>query len=636
MADIKNFGIKGVGDSVQFGKAGGLLSYSTGDTEFTISADLVGQLVPTKNAHLASKSYVDSVAQGLDVKESCRAASTVDIPDLTAPGAIDGVTLATGERVLLKDQATASQNGLYELNGSGELVRTADGADGAMTSGAFTYISEGTANAGKSFVLSTPDPIVVGTTNLTFTQFAGAGTITAGAGIDITGGVVSVDIPNLPLHAQANIIDTDEMMIYDVTGVALKKTTIADLKAEIAGGLSSNSLTRDDSSLVLTDADDVNDSTTELLLTFNSTGTPVVHKFDLDGLQVAGDATVSNLGHSLDASDFVVPHVDTTGKLAKDDNFYYDPTENGGTLHVPNITGGVTGTVTQAQVIGVATQIPFGNTDNTLTSEADLTYDATGNVLSVGTMAVDGTNQSITGGAVDTDITIIPNGAGNVVIGNSGAGEIRADAGQSLTLGGDTLFLEGDTITLGSSTTPANLFGTFSGGSAVNHLVVSSSDTAVELDDFLGTIGLSFDSTTQKIKVLNQTAADYATGLTDNDLVNKKALDDALATATAPGTIATAVASAVDLSADNASLLTLPAVAVTILSVRVNVTVAGSGGVDLASTAGTIMPAADNDPSIAAIYMSDVYSVEAASSVVGLTSNGSTGTADIIVEYRIN
>jgi hypothetical protein len=122
----------------------------------------------------ATAAYVDSVAAGLDPKGSVRAATTANI-SLSGLQTVDGVALVAGDRVLVKDQTTPSQNGIYVV-AAGAWARASD-FDGSpaseVTSGAYCYVTEGTVNGGTAFILSTPDPIVLGTTGLSFTAFTG-------------------------------------------------------------------------------------------------------------------------------------------------------------------------------------------------------------------------------------------------------------------------------------------------------------------------------------------------------------------------------------------------------------------------------------------------------------------------------
>ena len=160
---------------------------------------------------LVNKSYVDAVANGLDVKASVKVATTANLAatynngngTLTASSngaiAVDGVTLSANDRVLVKDQTTQTQNGFYKVTATGSggaafvLTRTPD-ADAAseLTGGAFTFVEEGTANADNGYVLTTNGTPTLGTTNITFEQFSGAGQISAGAGLTKTGNTIDV------------------------------------------------------------------------------------------------------------------------------------------------------------------------------------------------------------------------------------------------------------------------------------------------------------------------------------------------------------------------------------------------------------------------------------------------------------
>ena len=160
---------------------------------------------------LVNKSYVDAVANGLDVKASVKVATTANLAatynngngTLTASSngaiAVDGVTLSVNDRVLVKDQTTQTQNGFYKVTATGSggaafvLTRTPD-ADAAseLTGGAFTFVEEGTANADNGYVLTTNGTPTLGTTNITFEQFSGAGQISAGAGLTKTGNTIDV------------------------------------------------------------------------------------------------------------------------------------------------------------------------------------------------------------------------------------------------------------------------------------------------------------------------------------------------------------------------------------------------------------------------------------------------------------
>ena len=151
---------------------------------------------PVNTQDAATRGFVEATAQGLDVKDSCVAATTGNITISTALNngdTLDGVTLSTNDRVLVKDQNTSSENGIYVVGSS--PARADDLAAGSDAAGMFTFVEQGTVNADNGFVCtSNKGSAVVGTNNLTYAQFSGAGQITAGDGLDKSGNTLSVDL----------------------------------------------------------------------------------------------------------------------------------------------------------------------------------------------------------------------------------------------------------------------------------------------------------------------------------------------------------------------------------------------------------------------------------------------------------
>lgn len=128
---------------------------------------------------LVTLQQLQAVQRGVDWKDSVRAATTTNGALSTAYAngqVIDGVTLATGNRILLKDQTTGSENGIYTVNASGAPTRAVDAdSSSEVTGGMAVTVTEGTANGDKVFVLTTNDPITLGTTALSFTPLGGGG-----------------------------------------------------------------------------------------------------------------------------------------------------------------------------------------------------------------------------------------------------------------------------------------------------------------------------------------------------------------------------------------------------------------------------------------------------------------------------
>jgi len=169
---------------------------------------------PTDAAHIATKGYVDAARQGLDVKQSVRVATTAAInlsSDLNNGDTIDGVTLVTGDRVLVKNQGTALENGIYVATASGAASRSSDAngtADtGELKSGTFTFVEEGTVNSDKGFVVSTNGTITVDTTGIAWTQFSGAGSFTSGDGLSQDGNTIHVNVTANRTAIVADAID---------------------------------------------------------------------------------------------------------------------------------------------------------------------------------------------------------------------------------------------------------------------------------------------------------------------------------------------------------------------------------------------------------------------------------------------
>jgi len=218
---------------------------------------------------LVNKTYVDSVANGLDVKASVRVATTANLSanynngagTLTATSngaiAIDGVTLSLNDRVLVKNQSVAAQNGFYKVTttGSGSavfvLTRTPD-ADAAseLTSGAFTFTEEGTANADNGYVLSTNGAIVLGTTSINFEQFSGAGQISAGNGLTKSGNTIDAvgTADKISVSADAITIASTYIGQTSITtlGTITTGTWNGSVIGEVYGGTGQSSYTTGD------------------------------------------------------------------------------------------------------------------------------------------------------------------------------------------------------------------------------------------------------------------------------------------------------------------------------------------------------------------------------------------------------
>ena len=145
---------------------------------------------PTAVTDAASKSYVDTVAEGLDAKQSVKYASTVNL-SLTGGATIDGQSTTTGDRVLVKDQTAPAQNGIY-IVAVGAWTRALDADAWAEFPSAYVWVEEGTTQADTGWVCTVGQTGTLNTSAINWTQFSGAGQITAGAGITKTGNTIDV------------------------------------------------------------------------------------------------------------------------------------------------------------------------------------------------------------------------------------------------------------------------------------------------------------------------------------------------------------------------------------------------------------------------------------------------------------
>lgn len=203
-------------------------SFSFGSQLLTSLAD------PVSNQDAATKYYVDSVAQGLDIKASVVTASTANITTLSGLLTVAGVTLTAGQRVLVKNQTASEDNGIY-LASATAWSRSPDANTWDELVSAFVFVEEGT-NADTGWVCTINAGGTLGTTPITWTQFSGAGTYTNGTGLTLTGNVFS--ITNTAV-TPASYGDASKTLTATVNAqgqlTALADTSIAIANTQVSG-----------------------------------------------------------------------------------------------------------------------------------------------------------------------------------------------------------------------------------------------------------------------------------------------------------------------------------------------------------------------------------------------------------------
>ena len=225
---------------------------------------ITGLGTPTDSTDAATKAYVDAVSEGLHIHPAARAAILTNVAIATALENGDtagGVTLATGDRILLNGQTNGAENGIYVVQASGQALRATDFDTATeVDSGDFIFVSAGTyANTGW---VQTLKPATIGTDPISFTQFSGAGTFTAGNGLTLNGTVFSIDTT----ITQARVADVSDTEIGYLNGVTSGIQSQINTKAPTADPTFTGTVTIPNGSSL--------GAPTSLTLT-NATGLPV-------------------------------------------------------------------------------------------------------------------------------------------------------------------------------------------------------------------------------------------------------------------------------------------------------------------------------------------------------------------------
>lgn len=219
------------------------LAAATGNVDMN-NQKIVNLATPSSSNDAVNKSYVDSLVLGFAWKQSVRAATTaagVLLTGFVNGSVIDGVTLVTGDRILIKNQTLASENGIYTVNASGAPTRASDANSSSQVLNASVFVQEGTTNADTAWVCTTNAPITLGTTSLTFIQFSSSVSYIWGNGLSNSSNTVNVnsgkgidivsDNVEVKLNANAGLVKnlgagSDELGLNVGTGLAVNSNVV--------------------------------------------------------------------------------------------------------------------------------------------------------------------------------------------------------------------------------------------------------------------------------------------------------------------------------------------------------------------------------------------------------------------------
>jgi len=266
------------------------------------SSKITGLGDPSSAQDAATKNYVDNTAQGLDAKPSCLVATSTNIM-LSGTQTIDGTSVATGDRVLVKDQTNQANNGIY-LCAAGSWTRATDTDTWAELVSAFTFIENGSSNGDSGWVCTVAQGGTLGSTDVTWVQFSGAGQITAGAGLTKTGNTLDIGTAS----SSRIVVNSDSI---DLATTAVSAGTYAGLTVDAYGRVTLASTLNTLSGYGITNAYTTAQVDSALALKLNLTGGT------MSGAIAMGTSKITGLGDPSSAQDAATKTYTDTGLALK-------------------------------------------------------------------------------------------------------------------------------------------------------------------------------------------------------------------------------------------------------------------------------------------------------------------------------
>ena len=476
-----NIRANGTGITMTAGTGGSITLVPEGAGTVDVSGKkITGVGAPTQSTDAATKGYVDATAQGLDVKNSVRAA-TVGDSGLSGLAAVDGVTIVSGDRILVRAQTDAEDNGIY-VAAAGAWSRSVDtDATGKITGGTFTFVEQGTLYADTGWVVTSDSPITLDTTPINWTQFSGAGAYTADGtkAMSLDGGAFSVKINTTTMafdgSGNLKVSDTATFVTPNIGAATGSSLDIA------TGNLTAN--------VVLANAVSIQNSG-------NITGANVISGTTLTGtLSTASQPNITSVG--------TLANLTVTANTNLNGNVYISNATAGNGIFSDNYYYANGIAIDFQTAAGDATQIQFKSaTGNNLSASANLTFS-------------DSSNLTVTGNILNASGAII---SGNIQANNLTSGRVVvADTGGKLVDSGNLTFSGTQLDVTGT----ANVSGTVNAGNITSNGVTA---THVVFADTGGRLtsdaDLTFDGTELKANAANVVNAFTAGNVTARDLTS--------------------------------------------------------------------------------------------------------------------
>ena len=656
----------------------------SGNITMTGGATVTGLPTPVSSSDAANKGYVDSAVNGLSWKEAVQIATTANIT-LSGEQTIDGIT-TSASRVLVKNQTDQTTNGIY-VSAAGAWSRSTDANTGLELQGAAVFVEEGTTQANAGWVQTT-DPVTLGTSNIVWSQFSGAGSYVAGTGLTLIGNTFAVNygagIESLP----SGEVGID---LYSSVG-ALLLTTDGSTQNPIQGSklalllAASGGLTQDTTGLYIPASGVTNTMLANSAITLDAdSGTGTVSlggTLTINGTSGKIDTSISgsDISITIDAGYLGQSSITTLGTIST------------GTWHgsVIGTTYGGTGLNTSGATDG---QLLIGNgvsgfTLATITAGTGISVTNGAGSITVANTGVTTFSGGTTGLTPSTatpgDIVL----GGTLVVANGGTGQVSFTSGEilygngtsalatssnfsfdgtsTLTLSGaNSLAIDGANgsitagatngdITLNPNGTGVVVIGPTGAGGFIASDAAFSLTVTGDVGLTLGTttsgnISLIFGATTDYLTIKatgtgSISASQYATNVTGvpDAIPNVQYVTNAIAAAVATGSVQT-VSTAFTLAAGDSTTAIGTVLAnsgMNVLSVRIVFTTADATASltvgDSSDGVTAFMLNTENDPSTTGLYIAQDYAALASGATINLYATGAAGTGvgSVIVEYQ--